>query len=84
LDFQTLLISVVVSVSGSDINHIFLVTAVEEVGQFLVDNLVVSGGVQHGLVVNTGVGDAGTSGEQGDGGNGEGQFKCFHGFSDFL
>ena len=79
-----LLVSILISVSGSDINRFFLVAAVEEVGQFLVDNLVVSGGVQHGLVVNTGVGDACASGEQGDGGNGEGQFKCFHGFSDFL
>ena len=75
---NTMLISVVVSVAWTHINNVFLVAAVEEVGQFLVDNLVVSGGVQHGLIVDAGVGDAGASGEQGDGGNGEGQFKCFH------
>jgi len=66
------------------IDWFFLVAAVEEVGEFLVDNLVVSGGIQSGLFIEAGIGDACASGEQGDGGNGEGQFKCFHGLSDFL
>ena len=74
-----MLISVVVTISGSNIDDVFLVAAVEEIGQFLVDNLVVSGRVEHGFIVNAGVGESCASGEQGDGGDSECQFKCFHG-----
>ena len=74
------LVSVVVTISGLNVNDIFLITAVEEIGQFLVDNLVVSGRVEHGLVVNAGVCESCATGEQGDGGDGECKFKCFHGF----